>query len=96
MVLERVNEPKDLKKLNKEELNLLTDEIRDSILNRVSKMGGHVGSNLGIVELTMALHYVFNSPNDKIIFDVGQQCYVHKKLQLKSGYLLNVTCLFFF
>ncbi len=80
MILEKINEPKDLKDLNNEEMKVLSKEIRDAILNRVSKIGGHVGPNLGVVELTIALHYVFNSPIDKIVFDVSHQCYPHKIL----------------
>lgn len=88
MILDRINEPKDLKGLDKEEMNLLAGEIRDAILNRVSKVGGHVGPNLGVVELTIALHYVFNSPIDKIVFDVSHQCYPHKILTgRKEGFL---------
>lgn len=88
MVLERINEPRDLKGLDKEEMILLAEEIREAILNRVSKVGGHVGPNLGVVELTIALHYVFNSPIDKIVFDVSHQCYPHKILTgRKEGFL---------
>lgn len=88
MILERINEPKDLKTFSKEEINLLAGEIRDAIMNRVSKVGGHVGPNLGVVELTIALHYVFNSPIDKIVFDVSHQCYPHKILTgRKEGFI---------
>ena len=79
-ILEHINDLKDLKKLNKFELVLLADEIREYILECVSKTGGHLASNLGIVELTIALHYVFNSPVDKLIWDVGHQSYAHKIL----------------
>ncbi|HBY19809.1 MAG TPA: 1-deoxy-D-xylulose-5-phosphate synthase, partial [Clostridiales bacterium] len=79
-MLEHINDLKDLKKLNKFELVLLADEIREYILECVSKTGGHLASNLGIVELTIALHYVFNSPVDKLIWDVGHQSYAHKIL----------------
>lgn len=72
--------PQDLKKMNYEDLELLTYEIRDFLIEEISKTGGHLSSNLGIVELTIALHKVFNAPEDKIIWDVGHQSYVHKIL----------------
>lgn len=78
--LEKVNSPKDIKKLNNDELNSLCQEIRELMINTVSNNGGHLASNLGAVELTVALHKVFNSPNDQIVFDVGHQCYTHKIL----------------
>ena len=79
-MLEKINSPEDLKKLNIESLPELAQEIRTLIINTVSKTGGHLAPNLGVVELTVAMHYVFNSPKDKFIFDVGHQCYVHKIL----------------
>ena len=79
-VLDRVNSPKDLKKLNDNELEELCSDIRELLINTVSKNGGHLASNLGVVELTVAMHKVFNSPNDQIVFDVGHQCYTHKIL----------------
>lgn len=79
-VLEKVNTPKDLKVLSRNELVQLCREIRQQMLLRLSTTGGHVGSNLAIIEATVALHYVFNSPVDKIIFDVSHQCYTHKLL----------------
>ena len=79
-ILKNINEPKDLKILNKEEKEKLAEEIRQEILKIVSKIGGHLASNLGVVEITMALHSVFNTPKDKIIWDVGHQSYVHKIL----------------
>lgn len=78
--LDKINSPRDIKNLSIPELYTLADEIRQAVLNRDSKIGGHVGPNLGIVETTIALHYVFNSPKDKIIFDVSHQCYPHKLL----------------
>jgi len=78
--LDKINDTKDLKNLNIEDLPELCTEIRDFLINNVSKTGGHLAPNLGVVELTVALHYIFNSPDDKIIFDVGHQCYVHKIL----------------
>ncbi len=80
MILEKVNYPEDLKSLRIEDKKILAKEIREEILNTVSKTGGHLASNLGVVELTIALHSVFNSPIDKIIWDVGHQTYVHKIL----------------
>lgn len=78
--LSGIKSPKDLKSLKREELPVLALEIRDKLLETVSKTGGHLGSNLGVVELTLALHYVFDSPRDKFIWDVGHQSYVHKLL----------------
>ncbi len=76
--LGKINSPDDLKKLNNTELYSLCQEIRDKIMSTVSTNGGHLASNLGVVELTLAIHKVFNSPEDSIIFDVGHQCYAHK------------------
>lgn len=78
--LENINSPKDIKKLNIDELDALCGEIREVMIDTVSKNGGHLASNLGAVELTVALHKVFNSPSDQIVFDVGHQCYTHKIL----------------
>ena len=80
MIIEKINSPKDLKSLTTKELTILCDEIREVLLTKLSEHGGHIASNLGIVELTAALHYVFNSPIDKIVFDVSHQSYVHKIL----------------
>ena len=79
-ILEKINEPKDLKTLNIKEKEELAEEIREELIDIVSKNGGHLASNLGVVELTIALHSVFDAPNDKIIWDVGHQSYVHKIL----------------
>ncbi|MCH5209673.1 MAG: 1-deoxy-D-xylulose-5-phosphate synthase [Oscillospiraceae bacterium] len=79
-LLDNINSPDDLKKLNIDELAALCGEIREFLIDSVSKTGGHLASNLGVVELTVALHTVFNVPQDKIIFDVGHQSYVHKIL----------------
>ncbi len=76
--LKTINSPEDLKKLKIPHLKVLAEEIRRYIIDVVSKNGGHLAPNLGVVELTLALHYVFNSPKDKIIWDVGHQCYTHK------------------
>ena len=79
-VLNKINEPKDLKNLSSEELNMLAKEIREVLLKKLSIHGGHFGPNFGMVEATIALHYVFNSPLDKIIYDVSHQSYTHKIL----------------
>ena len=88
-MLEKIESPDDVKKLTTEEKKELATEIRKYILDIVSKNGGHLASNLGVVELTIALHSVFNVPEDKIVWDVGHQAYVHKiltgrKEQLKT------------
>ncbi len=82
MYLERVRQPADLRDLSYEELDDLAGEIRDFVVSAVSDTGGHLGSNLGAVELTLALHRVFESPTDAILWDTGHQAYVHK---LASG-----------
>lgn len=88
MVLENINSPEDVKKLSLEELNLLGGEMREALLHRLSNHGGHFGPNFGMVEATIALHYVFNSPEDKIVFDVSHQSYPHKMLTgRKEAYL---------
>ena len=80
MILDKVNNPNDLKHLSIDELNILAEEMRQLIIKKVNTIGGHMGPNLGIVETTIAMHYVFNSPVDKIIYDVSHQCYPHKIL----------------
>ena len=80
MILEKIDSPLDLKKLSLDELRLLSDELRQIIIQTVSVNGGHLASSLGVIETTIALHYVFNTPNDKIIWDVGHQSYSHKIL----------------
>ena len=91
MYIEKIKLPAFLKGLNLEELNIVADETRQAVLNRVSKHGGHVGPNLGFVEATVALHYVFDAPKDKLVFDVSHQCYPHKVLTGRaSGFLGNV------
>ena len=80
MYLEKINSPKDIKSFSLEQLEILADEIRGGILNRVSNRGGHVGPNLGITEATIALNYVFDAPEDKFVFDVSHQIYPHKML----------------
>ena len=80
MVLEKINSPEDVKKLSIDEMTILAEDIRQGILNRVNTIGGHLGPDLGIVETTIAMHYVFNTPKDKFVFDVSHQCYPHKML----------------
>lgn len=90
-LLKKIDSPYDLKKLSLGEMNTLAQEIREGILNRVNKIGGHCSPNLGIVEATIALHYVFNSPVDRFIFDVSHQCYTHKMLTgRKSGFIGDI------
>ena len=93
-MIEKINSAEDVKKLNIEEQKQLAEEIRKYILEIVSKNGGHLASNLGVVELTIALHTIFDLPKDKIVWDVGHQTYVHKILtgrreQLKTLRQLN-------
>lgn len=88
-ILDNINKPKDLKILSIEEMGELAKEMRSAIINRVSNIGGHVGPNLGIVEATIAMHYVFNSPIDKIVYDVSHQCYPHKLLTGRKDGFLN-------
>ena len=86
-ILDKVNSPEDLRKIEINELYKLADEMRELIIKKVNTIGGHFGPNLGIVEATIALHYVFNSPVDKFVFDVSHQCYPHKILTgRKDGY----------
>ncbi len=87
-ILQTINSPADVKKLNPEQMKTLAADIRDALFNRLTKIGGHCGPNFGIVEATIALHYVFNSPQDKFVFDVSHQSYPHKMLTgRKNGYI---------
>lgn len=87
-ILNKIDSPKDLKQLSLEEMKLLAEEMRDLIIKKVNTIGGHMAPNLGFVEPTIALHYVFNSPQDKIVFDVSHQCYTHKMLTgRKEGFI---------
>lgn len=88
MYLENINSPADLKEISIDKLPEIAQEIRGVLVDKTSKFGGHLGSNLGVVEITLALHYVFNSPTDKLVFDVSHQSYVHKML---TGRLKNFT-----
>ena len=78
--LKNINFPSDIKKLSTLELQTLADEVREELISAVSETGGHLGAGLGVVELTVALHYIFDTPNDKLIWDVGHQTYPHKIL----------------
>lgn len=78
--LDNINFPSDLKKISESDLQKVSDELREETINVVSETGGHLGASLGVVELTVALHYVFDTPNDKLIWDVGHQSYPHKIL----------------
>ena len=85
MLLESIKRVNDIKKIRKEDWNILAQEIRDFLIRRISMTGGHLGSNLGAVELTMALHLALDLPEDKIIWDVGHQSYTHKILTGRKG-----------
>lgn len=90
MYIENINSPADVKKLNIMQLNVLAEEMRHALLTRASKHGGHFGPNFGMVEAIIAMHYVFDSPKDKIVFDVSHQCYPHKMLTgRKDAYLYD-------
>ena len=94
MYIEKIQSPADLKGMDIATLNIVADEVRQAVLNRVSKHGGHIGPNLGFVEATVALHYVFNAPEDKFVFDVSHQCYPHKVLTGRAaGFLGNVDAM---
>ena len=77
-LIRQINFPADLRKLNKDKLKQISDELRDELIDVVSETGGHLGAGLGVVELTVALHYVFDTPKDKLVWDVSHQCYPHK------------------
>lgn len=85
MDLTDIHDPAFLKQLDQRQLKALAQQIREFLIDHVSKTGGHLSSNLGVVELTIALHKVFDSPQDKIFFDVGHQCYTHKILTGRAG-----------
>ena len=91
MYLENINSPEDVKKLSIEQMKILAEEMRKALLFRLSKHGGHFGPNFGMVEATIAMHYVFNSPIDKIVYDVSHQTYPHKMLTgRKDSYLYQI------
>lgn len=89
MILEKITDAKDLKQLNRTQLHTLVDEARTALLNKISQHGGHNGPNLGVVEMTVALHRVFNSPVDKLVFDISHQTYIHKMLTGRAQAFLD-------
>ena len=90
MILETINGPEDIKHLDRQELETLAQEIREFLIEKISRTGGHLASNLGVVELTMALYLALDMPRDKVIWDVGHQSYTHKRL---SGRRDSCDCL---
>ena len=94
-LLDRINSPTELRKLDRKQLPQLANELRQFLIESVANTGGHLSSNLGTIELTIALHYIFNTPNDRVVWDVGHQTYAHKvltgrragmaKLRMKGG-----------
>ena len=86
-LLDKINYPSDLRKLKREELKQLSKELREELIDVVSETGGHLGAGLGVVELTVALHYVFNTPKDKLVWDVGHQAYPHKIITGRRNYI---------
>src|SRR3954453_6569386 len=89
-LLEKINSPEDLRRLRLEDLQGVSSEIRQYILETMSRIGGHTGASLGAVELAVALHYAFNTPNDRIVWDVGHQAYAHKILTGRRDQLPTV------
>ncbi len=83
--LDKVNFPADIKNFTQSELKFLAEEVREEMIDAVSETGGHLGAGLGVVELTVALHYIFNTPNDKLIWDVGHQTYPHKIIRMDTS-----------
>ena len=77
-LIKQINFPADLRKFGKDDLRQISDELRDELIDVVSETGGHLGAGLGVVELTVALHYAFDTPKDKLVWDVSHQCYPHK------------------
>ena len=92
-ILDQINGPQDLKRLSMEELTALSGELRDLIMDCVRENGGHLAANLGVVELTIALHYLFDSPRDKIVWDVGHQTYIHKLLTGRKDVFHTLRCM---
>ena len=90
MYLENINSPADVKAVGIDKLDILAGEVRKHLLQKLSDHGGHIGSNLGMVEATVALHYVFNSPIDKMVFDVSHQSYAHKMLTGRKDAFLTL------
>ena len=90
--LDRINFPSDIKKLSQSELKDLAKEVREEMIDAVSETGGHLGAGLGVVELTVVLHYIFNAPNDKLVWDVGHQSYPHKILTGRKEKIRKCKC----
>ena len=88
--LDKINFPSDIKKLSIDELKILSNEVREELIDAVSVTGGHLGAGLGVIELTIALHYIFDTPNDKLIWDVGHQTYPHKILTGRKNKIRTV------
>ena len=88
--LDKIDLPSDLKKLDHDELTKLSNELRSFLIESVAKTGGHLAAGLGTVDLTIALHYVFDTPNDKLLWDIGHQCYPHKILTGRKGNMLSL------
>ena len=91
MLIEKINSPADVKKLSAKELTALAEELRGRLIDVISKNGGHLSSNLGVVELTVSLHFVFDSPDDRILWDVGHQSYVHKLLTAPTFLEMDIS-----
>ena len=89
-LLDRVNDPADLRGMNMEELKQLADELRRDLIEVVSVTGGHLGASLGVIELTVALHHTFDTPRDRLIWDVSHQCYPHKMLTGRRDRMLSL------
>ena len=96
-LLDKVHSPSDLKRMSDRDLSELAREVRNEVIETVSQTGGHLGSSLGVVELTVAIHAVFNAPFDKLVWDVGHQCYPHKILTGRRSQMktLRQTCLLY-
>ena len=90
-LLENINSPTDLRKLPPDQLQMVADEIREYILETMSRVGGHTGASLGAVELAVALHYAFDTPRDRLVWDVGHQAYAHKILTGRRELLATIA-----
>ena len=89
-LIKQINFPADLRKFKKDDLKQISSELRDELIDVVSETGGHLGAGLGVVELTVALHYVFDTPKDKLVFDVSHQCYPDNPPPLRSVFILSL------
>ena len=92
-LLNKITGPADVKKLSLEEMTELSGEVREALFNRLTKIGGHFGPNFGMVEMTIALHYVFDSPKDQLVFDVAHQTYTHKMLTGRAQAYTDDACM---